>query len=107
MHNTGPGKLLGTPEFPVVTLCSEQWLTTAQMAGRLGIHPKTLLRLRGSGLSPFREGVHYRRGGLTTKAPFQWHGDRSEEAFTQFGRVDPAAVEAFSGENLLLMEVAA
>ena len=69
--------------------CSEQWLTTSAMASRLGIHPKTLLRLRSSCFSPFQEGLHYRRGGLTTRAPFQWHGDRCEEAFTQFGRVDP------------------
>jgi hypothetical protein len=77
------------------------------MAARLGIHPKTLLRLRASRLSPFREGLHYRRGGLTTRAPFQWHGERCEEAFTAFGRVDPASVEAFSGEGLLLGQVAA
>ncbi len=90
-----------------MTLCPEQWLNTAQMAGRLGVHPKTLLRLRAAHFSPFQEGLHYRRGGLTTKAPFQWHGDRCEEAFTQFGRVDPATVEAFSGEGLLLKEVVA
>lgn len=82
--------------------CTEQWLTTAQMAGRLGVHPKTLLRLRAAHFSPFREGEHFRRGGLTTKAPFQWHGERSEEAFTAFGRVDPATVEAFSSEPLLV-----
>lgn len=81
--------------------CSEQWLTTAAMAARLGIHPKTLLRLRSACFSPFHEGVHYRRGGLTTKAPFQWHGDLSEKAFTDFNRVDPASVEAFSSEVLL------
>ncbi len=84
-----------------MALCSQQWLSTGQMAGRLGIHAKTLLRLRGADFSPFREGVHYRRGGLTTRAPFQWHGDLCEQAFTEFGRVDPAAVEAFSGEPLL------
>ncbi len=84
-----------------MALCSEQWLDTAQMAGRLRIHPKTLLRLRGADFSPFREGVHYRRGGLTTRAPFQWHGVLCEEAFTTFGRVDPATVEAFSSEDLL------
>jgi hypothetical protein len=82
--------------------CSEPWLTTPQMAGRLGVHPKTLLRLRAACFSPFREGEHYRRGGLTTKAPFQWHGDRSEEVFTSFGRVDPTDVEAFSNEDLLI-----
>lgn len=84
-----------------MALCSELWLDTAQMASRLRIHPKTLLRLRGADFSPFREGVHYRRGGLTTRAPFQWHGVLCEEAFTTFGRVDPATVEAFSGEPLL------
>lgn len=82
--------------------CPELWLTTAQMASRLGVHPKTLLRLRAARFSPFREGEHFRRGGLTTKAPFQWHGERCEEAFTSFGRVDPATVEAFSSEPLLV-----
>ncbi len=82
--------------------CSEQWLTTAAMAARLGIHPKTLLRLRSACFSPFHEGVDYRRGGLTTRAPFQWQGDLCEEAFTGFGRVDPASVEAFSSESLLV-----
>ena len=72
-----------------MALCSKQWLSADQMAGRLDIHPKTLLRLRTAAFSPFREGVHFRRGGLTTRAPFQWHGDRREEAFIQFGRVDP------------------
>jgi hypothetical protein len=85
-----------------VALSSEHWLDTAQMAGRLRIHPKTLLRLRAALFSPFREGVHYRRGGLTTRAPFQWHGDLCEQAFTEFGRVDPASIEAFSGESLLV-----
>lgn len=80
--------------------CSEPWLDTAEMAGRLGVHPKTLLRLRAAPFNPFLEGMHYRRGGLTTRAPFQWHGDRCEAAFTDFNRVDPASVEAFSREEL-------
>lgn len=78
--------------------CSELWLDTYEMALHLGIHPKTLLRLRAADFTPFREGLHYRRGGLTTRAPFQWHRDRCELAFTDFGRVDPSTVEAFSGE---------
>ena len=45
------------------------WVDTAAMADRLGIHPKTLLRLRKKQLSPFQEGTHYRYGGLTTGAP--------------------------------------
>lgn len=81
--------------------CPVKWLTTFEMASRLHIHAKTLLRLRAALFSPFREGVHYRRGGLTTKAPFQWHGDLSEKAFTDFNRVDPATVEAFSSEDIL------
>jgi hypothetical protein len=81
--------------------CSEQWLTTGQMAGRLCIHPKTLLRLRAAGFSPFQEGEHFRRGGLTTRAPFQWHGDLCEKAFTDFNRVDPTTVESFSSQVLL------
>jgi len=85
-----------------VAPCPEQWLSTGQMAGRVRVHPKTLLRLRAAPFSPFREGVHYRRGGLTTRAPFQWHGDLCEQAFTEFGRVDPASIEAFSGEPLLV-----
>ena len=71
------------------------------MAARLGIHPKTLLRLRRSYLSPFREGVHFRYAGLTTKAPLQWQADLSEAAFTGFARVDPATVEAFTSEGVV------
>jgi hypothetical protein len=85
-----------------VAINPEPWLDTAQMAGRLRIHPKTLLRLRAALFSPFREAVHYRRGGLSTRAPLQWSGDISEQAFTEFGRVDPASIEAFSGEPLLV-----
>lgn len=81
-------------------LSSGQWFDTAEMAVRLRIHPKTLLRLRAARFTPFQEGVHYRRGGLTTRAPLQWHGDRCESAFTDFSRVDPACVEAFSGAEL-------
>lgn len=77
---------------------SEPWLDTAQMAICLGIHPKTLLRLRSADFTPFREGEHYRRGGLTTRAPLHWHSEKCEEAFTGFKRVDPSSVEAFSRE---------
>ena len=73
-----------------------QWLDTPQMAQRFGIHPKTLLRLRAASFSPFREGEHYRRRGLTTRAPLHWHPTLSEEAFTAFKRIDPSSVEAFS-----------
>ncbi len=73
------------------------------MADRLSIHPKTLLRLRAAEFSPFKVGSHYRRGGLTTRAPFQWQSELCEEAFTEFSRVDPTRVEAFSGAELQIL----
>ena len=73
------------------------WVDTAGMAGRLAIHPKTLLRLRLAPFSPFREGQHYRRGGLTDRAPLHWHADATEVAFTHFQRRPAATVETFSG----------
>ncbi|WP_411876842.1 hypothetical protein [Vulcanococcus limneticus] len=66
------------------------------MAQQLGIHPKTLLRLRRQPYSPFREAEHFRHGGLSTRAPLQWQPLATEQAFTSFRRIDPAAVEAFS-----------
>ena len=49
----------------------------------LGIHYSTLLRLRRDERSPFREGVHYRRAGLSAQATLQWHLARTEEAFSK------------------------
>jgi hypothetical protein len=79
---------------------SEPWLETAQMAALLGIHRKTLLRLRSADINPFNEGEHYRRAGLTCRAPIHWHPIRTEEAFTGFKRTDPASIEAFSQEGI-------
>ena len=73
-----------------------QWVDTAAMAGVLGIHPKTLLALRRHPRSPFVEGREYRRGGISTKAPYQWRVDLTEQAFTGFRRVEPSRVEVFS-----------
>jgi hypothetical protein len=72
------------------------WLDSPSMASRLGIHVKTLLKLRRQPYSPFREGEHYRRGGLSTLAPLQWEPEVTERAFTSFRRIDPALVETFS-----------
>jgi hypothetical protein len=66
------------------------------MADQLGLHPKTLLRLRRQSFSPFAEGLHFRRGGLSTRAPLQWEPVATEAAFTSFRRIDPAQVETFS-----------
>jgi hypothetical protein len=72
------------------------WVDTAAMAERLGIHPKTLLRLRKQLRSPFQEGTHYRYGGLTTGAPLQWFPEPTDQAFTDFKRLPVSAVETFS-----------
>ena len=72
------------------------WISTPEMASRLGVHPKTLLKLRRCEFSPFREGVHFRRGGLSTLAPLQWETEAAERAFTSFRRIDPAQVETFA-----------
>ena len=72
------------------------WVDTAAMAERLGIHPKTLLRLRKEMHSPFQEGTHFRYGGLTTGAPLQWFPEQTDQAFTDFRRIPVSAVEAFT-----------
>ena len=72
------------------------WVDTAAMAERLGIHPKTLLRIRKQPRSPFQEGAHYRYGGLTTGAPLQWFPESADQAFTDFQRGPVGAVETFS-----------
>ena len=72
------------------------WVDTAAMADRLGIHPKTLLRLREQQRAPFVEGIHYRYGGLTTGAPLQWFPEQTDQAFTDFRRVPCSAIETFS-----------
>ena len=69
---------------------SKPWVTSQGCAMHLGIHRSTLLRLRRDERSPFREGVHYRRTGLSAQATLQWHLVRTEEAFTSL-RVQPAS----------------
>ena len=59
------------------------------MAAHLGIHYSTLLRLRRDERSPFRNGHHYRRTGLSAQATLQWHLKRTEEAFTSL-HIQPA-----------------
>lgn len=77
-------------------MISHAWIDTPAMAERLRVHPKTLLKLRRQPYSPFVEGLHYRRGGLTTLAPLQWQPEATEAAFTGFRRIDPAQVETFA-----------
>ena len=65
------------------------WVTSPKMAAHLGIHYSTLLRLRRDERSPFRNGHHYRRTGLSAQATLQWHLKRTEEAFTSL-HIQPA-----------------
>lgn len=60
------------------------FVKTQEMADLLGIHSKTLLRLRKKPFSPFKEGIHYRYGGLTTGAPLQWFPEITNQAFTEY-----------------------
>ena len=73
------------------------WVTSPQMAKHLGIHRSTLLRLRRDARSPFRDGHHYRRTGLSSQATLQWHLTRTEQAFTCL-HIQPAdQIETFTG----------
>ena len=66
----------------------------------LGIHRSTLLRLRRDRRSPFRDGYHYRRTGLSAQATLQWHLARTEEAFTAL-HIQPAdQIETFAAAGV-------
>lgn len=53
------------------------WISTNEMADVLGVHEKTLRRMKSSGV--FREGVHYRKKNITSsKGVFLWHIQRVE-----------------------------
>jgi hypothetical protein len=73
-----------------------RWQSSDDMASEVGLHPRTLLRLRRQPFSPFEEGLHFRRGGLSTGAPLPWEPVATEAAFTSFCRIDSAQVETFS-----------
>ena len=64
------------------------WINTSEFSEKIGIHKQTLLVLRRSELSPFREGIDYRWSGLTRNGHLQWHAVNAEVAFTSFKRVD-------------------
>jgi len=73
-----------------------QWLSSALMAERLGIHKQTLLKLRRTMRSPFKEGAHYRWAGLTTAGILQWNPAPTEQAFTTFKRLPSGSFETFA-----------
>lgn len=74
-------------------------LKTQEMAAELGISEKMLRRLKNHRRSPFVEGKHYRYQGLTTGAPVAWFPAETDEAFTNFKRVDPKDIETMNGER--------
>ena len=71
-----------------------QWIDTAAMAAHLGVHPKTLKRLKNT-TAMFEEGIDYRFAGASTRAPLQWHLETTEQSFTRFKRIDPSEVETY------------
>ena len=73
-----------------------QWIDTAAMAAHLGVHPKTLKRLKNT-TAMFEEGIDYRFAGASTHAPLQWHLETTELSFTRFKRIDPSEVETYGG----------
>ena len=75
-----------------------QWVDHKTLAEHLGIHPQTAHKIRRAA---FKEGVHFRRTGLTTRGPLQYDLAKAEEAFTRFRRMPAAEVEAFSREPVI------
>ena len=73
------------------------WVGTTAMAKRLGVHSQTLLKLRRSSLSPFKQGRDFRFAGLST-GKLQWHLQAAEAAFTTMRQIPASEVETFSRE---------
>jgi transposase len=53
------------------------WISTNQMAEMLGVHEKTLRRMKSRGM--FDEGIHYRKKNpFSSRGVFLWHIQRVE-----------------------------
>jgi len=74
---------------------ARQWVDHKTLSEHLGIHPQTAHKIRRAA---FKEGVHFRRTGLTTRGPLQYDLVKAEVAFTRFRRLPAAEVETFSRE---------
>lgn len=70
-----------------------QWIQTKAMAEHLGIHEQTLLKLRRSKQSPFKQGHDFRFAGLST-GKLQWHLENAEAAFTANRCIPPDQVKS-------------
>ena len=81
---------------------TKEWVSTAAMAEHLGIHVQTLLKLRRSKFSPFREGSDFRWGGITSRGILQWHLGTAETSFTHFHRIPSNQIETYSKQPYLV-----
>ena len=72
------------------------WIDTTAFAEHLGVHAQTVRKIRKLPESPWVQGIHYRRTGLTNRGPIQWAKELAEDAFTSFRREPTGAVESFS-----------
>jgi hypothetical protein len=79
----------------VMTPYPKTWLTASQIADRIDVHAKTLLRISSSCLTPFHEGVHLRQNGLAPQGSSKWYSVDCEVVFKAFSRVALASVETF------------
>ena len=79
----------------------QRWLSTEAMAEFLGIHPQTLLTIRRTSPSIFKRGRDYRRSGLSTRGPLQWHAENTDRSFTNAKRIPPQEVETFSNAGVV------
>ena len=73
-----------------------EWIDTTTVAEHLKVHVQTVRKIRKLPDSPWVEGIHYRRTGLTNRGPIQWAKELAEDAFTGFRRTPAEKVETFS-----------
>lgn len=72
-------------------------LKSIEMAKALGISQKLLLLLRKQKDSPFQQGKHYRFQGISTLSTVSWFPIETDEAFTNYQRIDPSTIETMEG----------
>ncbi len=72
-------------------------LKSIEMAKALGISQKLLLLMRKQKDSPFQHGKHYRYQGVSTLSSIKWFPAETDEAFTNYQRIDPSTIETMDG----------
>ena len=75
----------------------KEFISSAEMADCFGIHKQTLLTLRRSKRSPFREGVDFVWTGLTTNGTLKWDRENAIKAFLGFKRFP--SISHITGES--------